>query len=633
MAGDVWFVVLPDGDSGSAAAWLLSPWATEAVAHHSGRPWVLGSWPDGYVTVGAAGARRLAVIGRCPVTAGELSARAGRVRDLADVERAARDLTGSFHLLASVDGRVRARGSASGVRRLFHARVGGAVVAADRADRLASAAASATGAGPGVDEGLLALHLLTSPLPYPLDERCVWRGVQGLRLHDCLLIEADGRARPRRWWTPPEAELTLSQGVPAVREALTTAVRACTAGGGTVSSDLSGGMDSTSLCFLTAHEQDRSRPEKARLVTLRWRSLDPDNDDDAWAAHATAMLPGVGHVTPSPHEWPLWYSGLTDLTGSTVPTDEPGPWVRDSARITTAARLMTARGSRLHMTGGGGDELFSALPPHLHDYVRSHPLAAFARLRAHRDSQHWPLWPLLRRLADRRTFAQWLAAWADSLTEPEPPPTTPSHRAPSTAWGVDLRMPSWATPDAVRAVQSLLREAAGTAEALAPRRGQHTALACVRNGGRGVRQLDHVFSREGLAYAAPYLDDQVLDAALAIRVSERSAPGRYKPVLAAAMDGIVPGSVLRRRTKGEYSVDFHHSLRHNRAALVELFDDSHLARAGLIDAAAVRTSLLGVHPTPDALRSLGPSLGSEIWLRTRAGNVRPPSPATTLGAP
>ncbi|MFF7019982.1 asparagine synthase-related protein [Streptomyces klenkii] len=632
MTGDVWFAVLPDGESGSAAARLLRPWATEAVAHHSGRPWLLGSWPDGHVTVGAAGARRLAVIGRCPVTAGELSARAGQVRDLADVERAAQGLTGSFHLLASVDGRVRARGSASGVRRLFHARVGGAVVAAGRADRLAVAAAAATGAGPGVDEELLALHLLASPLPYPLDERCVWRGVQGLRLHDCLLIEADGRARTQRWWSPPEAELPLEQGVPAVREALTAAVRACMADGGTVSSDLSGGLDSTSLCFLAAQEQDRRQPEKARLVTLRWQSLDPDNDDNTWAAHATAMLPGIEHVTPSAHEWPLWYSGLTDLTGTTVPTDEPGPWVRDSARIATMARLMTARGSRLHMMGGGGDELFSALPPHLHDYIRSNPMAAFARIRTHRDSQHWPLWPLLRRLADRRTFAQWLAAWADSLTEPEPPPTAPGRRAPSTGWGMDLRMPSWATPDAVRAAQSLLREAAGTAEALAPRRGQHVALACVQAGGRGVRQLEHVFSRKGLAYAAPYIDDNVLEAALAIRVPERSTPGRYKPVLAAAMDGIVPDSVLCRRSKGEYSVDFHHSLRRNRAALVELFDDSQLARAGLIDTTAIRTSLLGVHPDPSSLRSLSPGLGTEIWLRTRAGSTCPPSPATTQGA-
>ncbi|MFI9236212.1 asparagine synthase-related protein [Streptomyces sp. NPDC053079] len=615
MTVDVWFAVLPDGEAGAAAARLLRPRATEVVAHPSGRPWLLGSWPEGHVTVGVAGPQQLAVIGRCPVTAGALSARAGHLRDVADVERAARGLTGSFHLLASVGGRVRVRGSASGVRRIFHARVGGATVAADRADRLAAAT------GAAVDERILALHLLASPPPYPLDDHCLWQGVQGLRPHDCLLLEADGRARAQRWWSPPEPELPAVRGAPAVRDALAAAVDACTARGGTVSSDLSGGMDSTSLCFLAAREAARDR---AKLVTLRWESLDPANDDTTWAARAAAALPAAEHVAPPRDQWPPWYSDPTGL--GAVPTEEPGAWVRDSARIAATAELMTARGSRLHMMGGGGDELFTAFPPHLHDYVRSRPLAAFARIRRHRDSQHWPLWPVLRQLADRSTYRQWLAAWAEGLTGPERPPAAAGRPVPSTAWGTALRMPPWATPDAVHAVQRLLREAADTAEPLAPRRGQHTALTCVRTGARGVRQLGQVFSRLGLDYAAPFLDDGVIEAALAVRVAERSTPGRYKPVLAAAMSGIVPDAVLRRSTKGEYSADFHDALRRNRATLVGLFDDSRLARTGLIDAAALRTSLLGVHPTPDALRPLGPTLGGETWLRSL--NV-----ATTGGAP
>ncbi|MFD3580283.1 asparagine synthase-related protein [Streptomyces sp. NPDC058644] len=617
MSGDVWFTILPDGESGVAAARLLRPWATASVAHHSGRPWLLGSWPDGLVTVGVAGARRVAVIGRCPVTADALSARAGRLRDLGDVERIAQGLTGSFHLLASVDGSVRARGSASGVRRLFHTRLGGVSVAADRSDRLAAV----TGAGP--DERVLAAHLLGSPLPYPLDDHCVWQGVRALPSFDCLLLDADGRARTRRWWTPPEPQRAWQEGVPAVRAALTAAVGACTAGGGTVSADMSGGMDSTSLCFLAAREQERSRPPGAKLVTLRWQSLDPQNDDAAWAERAATHLPDSEHVTPARDQWPHWYSDLTALTEDAVPTDEPGPWVRDGARIASLCRLMTDRGSRLHLMGGGADELFSTFPPHLHDYVRRHPLAAYARIRTQRASQHWPLGPLLRQLADGRTYGQWLSVWARGLTAAEPASAALVRRAPSTAWGMDLRMPPWATRDAALAVQSLLREAAESAEPLAARRGQHTALACVRTGGRGLRQLDQVTSRSGLGQAAPYLDDQVIEAALAIRVEERSTPGRYKPVLAEAVRGIVPDDLLRRSTKGEYSTDFHVGLRHNRAALVEQFDGSMLARAGLIDDETVRASLLGVHPTPEGLRSLSSSLGSEIWLRARPGRTRP----------
>lgn len=623
MSGDVWFTILPDGESAVAAAQLLRPWATGTIAHHSGRPWLLGTWPDGQVTVGTAGARRVAVIGRCPVTVEELSARAGRLRDVGDVEHIAHGLTGSFHLIASVDGVVRARGSASGTRRLFHARVAGVSVAADRSDRLATA----TGAAP--DDRLLAAHLLASPLPYPLDDLCVWQGVQAVPSADSLRIDADGRTRTQRWWTPPEPYRAWQDGVPEVRAALAAAVGACTADGGTVSADLSGGLDSTSLCFLAAREQERTRSAGAKLVTLRWRSIDPENDDATWAARAAAHLPGSEHVTPDHDQWPLWYSDLAALTGAAVPTDEPGPWVRDGARMAALCRLMTGRGSRLHLMGGGGDELFSTFPPHLHDYVRSRPLAAYSRIRTQRSSQHWPLGPLLRQLADRRTYGQWLTAWAEGLSVAEPASAALVRGAPSTAWGADLRMPPWATPDAVRAVRSLLLEAAETAEPLAPQRGQHTALACVRTGGRGLRQLDQVTSARGLGQAAPYLDDQVVEAALAIRVAERSTPGRYKPVLAEAVRGTVPDDVLRRHTKGEYSTDFHAALRHNRAALVDHFDDSRLARAGLIDDAAVRASLLGVHPTPEGLRSLSSTLGTEIWLRARSPRTGPPAPAST----
>ncbi|RLV01285.1 asparagine synthase [Streptomyces griseocarneus] len=621
--GEVWFAALPDGEVARAAAHLLRHRAARRVDHHSGRPWLLGDWPDGYVTVAAAGARRLAVVGRCPATANALSVRLGRVRGVNDVEAAFGGLTGSFHLVASVGGRVRARGSASGVRRIFHARVAGVTVAAATSAGLAAAIEA------GVDEETLALHLLSSPPPYPLDHRSVWRGVHGLRPHDCLVIEADGRARALRWWHPPEPELPRVRGAPAVRRELTAAVASCMADDGTVSADLSGGTDSTSLCFLAAR---RCRSDRGKLVTLHWEALDPANDDPVWARRAAARLPGAQHVMPSRDDCPGWYGGLTDpgdlsapaptpVSASTFPatfpaTDEPGVWVRDRARFALLAELMTGRGSRLHMTGGGGDELFTALPPYLHDYVRSAPLAALARIRGQWRFRRWPLWPVLRALTDRGPFDRWLAASAGRLTVSAPGSYAVGRYVPSMAWGPDLRLPPWATPDAARAVRDLLREAAEDAEPLARQRGQHAALASIRAGGYGVRLLGQVTSRLGLEYAAPYLDDGVIEAALSVRVAERTGPGRHKPVLADAMRGIVPQEILERSTKGEYSAEFHAGFGRNRALLLELFGDARLARTGLVDPAALRASLLAPDPAVGFVRSLDPTLGCEMWLRS-----------------
>lgn len=613
MTGGVWFAVLPDGEAGPAAARALLPQVSRVIPHASGRPWLLGDWPDGQVTVAAAGEARLAVIGRCPVTAGALAARSRRVREVADVEGAVRGLAGSFHVVASAAGRVYVRGSASAVRRVFHARVDGVTIAADSPYRLASPT------GAGLDESVLALSLLSVPAFHPLDALCVWRGVQALRPDQCLLIEGDGRSRTDRWWQPPDPELSRTEGVAAVRRALVDSVGSCTADGGTISADLSGGMDSTSLCFLAARGP-------ARLVTLHLPGTDPDNDDTAWALRAAAALPGTEHLRPERAQLPTWLSGLGSLD---VSTDEPGSWVRDIGRYATLIPSLADRGSRLHLVGIGGDELFCALPSHLHDYFRSHPLAAAGRIRRQRAAESAPLRPVVRELADRSTYARWLAAAAERLAQAPLPAR--GREFPSLAWGPELRMPPWASPEAVDLVRRHLREAADGAEPLAPQRGQHAALTYVQTGGRGIRHMNQVTTGLGLEYAAPYLDDNVIEAALSVRVHERNAPHRYKPVLTTAVRGIVPDPLLERSTKGDFTADFHAGLRANRTALLQLFDDSLLARAGLIDADAVRARLLGLQTGPDAQRLMEPTLACEAWLRSRPDPLTPPRAAVPTG--
>ena len=82
-------------------------------------------------------------------------------------------LPGCWHLVASVDGGVRVQGGLSGLRRVFHTRVGGVPVAGERADVLARVA------GAGVDEQALAVRVgCGSQVPPPLGERSVWRGVR-----------------------------------------------------------------------------------------------------------------------------------------------------------------------------------------------------------------------------------------------------------------------------------------------------------------------------------------------------------------------------------------------------------------------------------------------------------------------
>ncbi|MBC3844431.1 hypothetical protein GXW82_42795 [Streptacidiphilus sp. 4-A2] len=103
-----------------------------------------------------------------------------------------------------------------------------------------------------------------------------------------LALERDGSARIHRRWTPPDPTLALADGAGAVHDALAQAVHARTAQGGTITCDLSGGMDSTSLAFLACQGP-------ARVVTLHQTNRDTANDDTHYAHQAAACLPQARH--------------------------------------------------------------------------------------------------------------------------------------------------------------------------------------------------------------------------------------------------------------------------------------------------------------------------------------------------
>ncbi|WP_320783359.1 asparagine synthase-related protein [Streptomyces sp. CRN 30] len=640
MSGS-WFAVLPDGKAAAPAARELRPSAPCVLTHASGRPWLMGRWPDGSlleVTAGRARASqvRAVVAGECAVTTAVLRERLGRLRSVTEAGRAAEGLPGCFHLIVSAGGRVWAQGTLSGVRRVFRTRLGGTTVACDRAEVLAALT------GSGWDGRWLALRLSGMVMPYPLHETVPWNGIEAVPSDHALVLEPDGRPAEVRRWRAPDPEASLAEGAAAVRAALSDAVAARTAGGGTVSTDLSGGMDSTSLAFL-AHSHSHSHGPD--LVTYRFAEGDAGNDDARYARLAAERLPRARHVVDRAGEGATMFAGLGPETAAPASAPVPGPapmsvsssssvsssvsvsvsvradsepfgWVRSRARIERTARAMADAGSRTHLAGHGGDELFrTGSHTHLHDTVRRSPMAGLGRVRDYRAMARasWPA--TLRALTDRRDPAREVALLARCLTAGTPPTT---HSGWRVGWVPELWMPVWATGAALETARSVL-EAAAEAEPrpLAPWREQHEVLLLARCTGGVVAQADHLVRRAaGVALSAPYLDDQVLHAALAVRPQDRNTPRRYKPLLAEAMHGIVPREVLERRTKGEFSADLYDGWQRNRAAVLALLDDSRLAAHGLIDPGVLRRTLAGVHVSAAPLGSLDATLAAELWLRS-----------------
>jgi asparagine synthase (glutamine-hydrolysing) len=445
--GDEWIVVLPDCELSVAAAEQLRFSATTTIAHASGRPWIIGrTWPS-TLTVGRAGTTQIAVFGCCSATVSELADLAARIKNVSDVSNSTSWLPGSFHLLASIGTTTRVQGTRSGLRRVYSARIGGIDVAASRADLLATLTEAQ------IDQRWLAVRLLYPVLPYPVGDTSAWRGINVLPPDSYLRVDSTGAAWPVHWWDPPEPSLPLTEGALILREALSTAVTMRTASEELISCDLSGGLDSSSICHLAAKTSES-------LLALTTGGPAVFDEEMSWADSAAAGLNHVKRFTLPADEMPLPFDDLTVSAGS---MDEPFTGEPIKARLAAFAPYLTAHGSRLHLTGHGGDEILAgSKTSYLRTLVKTHLYRAMQHARGHSALRRWPMMQMLHAMTDRRSYRDWLRDEAEVIT------TAPRMETPRLGWCYPFRLPAWATGDAVDAVRDILRATAEHADPLSP---------------------------------------------------------------------------------------------------------------------------------------------------------------------
>ncbi|WP_371632165.1 asparagine synthase-related protein [Streptomyces sp. NBC_01259] len=594
-----WFVVVPDRELPSGVMARLRERASGVLSYRSGRPWLLGSWrADGMVAV-SAGGRMLAVVGTSSTTAADLAARLKRAGSIAGLEQAMDGVHGSFHVAAFLDGRGYVRGSAAGAHRLYRAVVGGVTVCADRATTLAWL----TGAEP--DPVQLAARLAAPNLPYPLAGAAMWSGVDAVPPGEALHWEPDGACRTAVWWQPPPAELPLAEAAARLRGALREAVALRVRPGQMLGADLSGGMDSTSLCFLAAEAG-------ASLITstLHWDT--PGNQDHHYAAHAAERLPRVEALVFPSAELPPLFTGLDERR---EPGQEPSAALRDLARRQHTAREMRTRGAVLRLSGHGGDHMVVPPAAYIHALLRRSPHTALRHMAGHKARSRWPLGATAGMLLRTQSYPSWLSAAGSRLREP-------AGSEPRT-WGERPALPPWASGQAVDQVAGLLCHTAEQAQPLDTDVGRHAWIHQMREAGRIAGLLRAAGTSMDLPVDSPFCDDAVMNACLTVRPEDAGSPRSYKPLLAAAMDGLMPPYLLERTTKDHCGPDWYRGLKTHRRQLADWADTSHLVAAGLADEDKLRRVLLNPGMHRGGAPGLENTLGVEVWLRDLSAHPVP----------
>ncbi|MEU2794651.1 lasso peptide isopeptide bond-forming cyclase [Streptomyces sp. NPDC007100] len=608
-----WFVVLPDTDAATTVAAKALSYASHSLRHASGRPWLVGRWAAESVVVGVHGSTRVAVLGEHSVTPREArrAAAAAATASLTALDRHRATWAGSFHLVASSGGRVRVQGGVVDLRRVFYADATPPAptqvsVVSDRADVLAELV------GAELDECRLALELLTLGVPHPLSGSPQWRGVHALRGGHCLSLDADGRARSRRWWSPPDPDVPLAEGAGRLREVLTAAVDVRTRGRDLVTTDL-GGLDSTAVCCAAARGE-------AEVVAYTAALHDELGDDVHWARQTVRALGSVEHHVVPAQDTALTFDGIDTLQDI---LDTPSMLTVDRNRRMHIVNLAAARGSGLHLTGLGGDELLAGTPARLHASIAAHPFHALRDVRGYAAKYQWPRHKVLRQLVDRRSYRAWLARVARDLTGP-----AAAADEPLLDWSVPPRMPPWATAEAVAAARESLLACLPDAEPRGRDHGEHRELAAMDGISQWTRHIGQMAAPLGVTVAAPYYDDRVVEACLAVRTPDRISPWRYKPLIVEATRGIVPEAVRTRGTKANATFEEETGLRRHRSRLLALCEESRLGRLGLIDVDALREWCRRSLSAETESYLLHPTVACEVWLRSREMTAAPARPLT-----
>ncbi|HEX6042151.1 asparagine synthetase B family protein, partial [Longimicrobium sp.] len=493
--------------------------------------------------------------------------------------------------LAVWDGRTRtlvAARDAFGVRPIFFAQVDGALLVSSRLEALAGDAA--------FDETWAAGFVLGGSADA---ERTLWAGRRALPPGGMLTV-ADGRVDEQRWWRAedfvPAARADGAEAAEEVRRLFAQAVRVRMGAPGETWSQLSGGLDSSSVVSM-AQSLAEAGEAPALAGTVSVVDTLGDGDETRYSGAVVARWGVRNEAVADP--WPWQEDGEPPTA-----TDEPRPMFPYWARDRRMCRMVREAGGRVMLSGQGSDHYLDGPGTFAADLLGTGRVRAALRT------------VTLHAVAHRQSFYGWF--WRNALR-----PLLP---APLAGTGGRPAAPPWVRPDFAR-----------RAGMTAPRARSRPGRIWPDELATYLRVLAGHLERgpfvDGMEVRYPFLHRPLAEFCLRLPVEERIRPGWSKWVLREAMRGILPETVRTRRGKGGIDARILWALQREAPRLRWLLRDPLIAQAGWVDADALRNAVERARQgAVDNLAHLLSTLSLETWLRVRAGawtplDARAPRPA------
>lgn len=471
--------------------------------------------------------------------------------------------------------------------------------------------------GRAIDQEYLADYLVSPGfMSQDAVRRTVYQGIQ--RVPPGTIVIADpsnGNVRLHRYWnwlqrsvdpgTENTAELAEQFG-DLLRSAVRERLRGKTA------SHISGGMDSTAVALVARDCLGGQEPlHTLSLVYQRLPRLAAERRYLESALNEPGLIPiringdkvldFDGLDRPPPHDEP--YSGLVRIC---APDQE----------MTAAA---AQKGVATIMTGFGADDLFSVQPFHLADLLRAGKL-----LTAWREASLWGrarnchAWEMLGRFGCSSALPAWSRMGARNWLRGgyAPWPT-------NTEWTI----PPWIHRTYARKMDLRGRILANVRRSRVSR--QPAVLWPLLSSidlYQDVFSRAHVAAPHGILLTHPFLDPRIFTLGLGTRLRVSPKPSGQKPILAAAMRGVLPDCILDRPSKGSFNEAYYTGLARNLRWLEDLVERAPTEDLEFLDKPilfdCLQRTALGSSGDAGVLMQLNGTLSLLIWLTLHQQKAR-----------
>lgn len=602
-------------ESASSLATLPKPVEGKLLWEASSPLWVCGPWKKQQLITFSEGLVRLAIIGSCLApheTLAKLFRNAVKENDYSQLMR----LPGNYNLIVQDDADTYVFVDAAGIRSAFYAIYNSSIVYSSLAiplQRLLKAE---------VDKSWLATYLSGMVTLSLVQNRTPFCNVQPIPPGYYLHI-SKGKPICQRYWYGSQKYKNFSEAAEQLREELLTSVEGRVRLYDNITSDLSGGFDSTTLALIAAKTL-ATQDKKLYTITDKTVSAIQSSDVEC-AEHAASLYSNLTALMIESDEIPTGYSNL-----ELVPlTDAPSPACLVTAQILHRSKIISSLGSQLHMDGDGGDAVLSGCYSYCVDLLRQAQLVKFF--------QHIYGWSRFKNFSPLTlinkavklsfiSYQHWLLEGVRKLKAGDLSLQPFKIKEPmdrTLGWDYLPDIASWHSNKAVNLVLDELQKWAQVATPFVGFMGENQFIATLQLNGLNARIIHQLYEIYDVNLESPYLDTLVIDACLCAKPEERITPFVYKPLLPRAFHRDLPQSIFARNTKGDYTTDEFIGFRENRDSLKEIFQNSLLADMGLIEIKELENTMqhfnMGFFASSPLFTQ---TLSLELWLRCLSKDSR-----------